>query len=46
VNQGKSGLEAEGVRALGALGSLGLKMKLSAENKPEMHLSENNQKEK
>jgi len=44
VNEGKSGFEAEWVRALGALGSLGSKKKLAAETKREMHFFSNEEK--
>jgi len=46
ANEAKSGLEAESVRALGALRSLRSKMKLSAENGGEMHFLRNTEQEK
>jgi len=45
-NEGKSGLEAERVRALGALCSLRSKKKLAAEKRREMHFLSNEEKEK
>ena len=44
-NEAKSGLEAERVRALGALRSLRSKQKLSAEKRQEMHFLSNDEKE-
>jgi len=46
ANEGKSGLEAERVRALGALRSLRSKMKLPAEKRREQNLLSNQDKEK
>jgi len=46
VNEGKSGLEAERVRALGALRSLRSKKKLAAEKRRETHFLSNEEKEK
>jgi hypothetical protein len=46
VNQGKSGLEAERVRALGALCSLRSKKKLAAEKRRETHILNNEEREK
>jgi len=46
VNEGKSGLEAKRVRALGALRSLGSKKKLAAETRRETHFLSNEEKEK
>jgi len=46
ANEGKSGLEAERVRALGALRSLRSKKKLAAEKRQETHFSSNEEKEK
>jgi len=46
VNECKSGLEAERVRALGALRSLRSKKKLAAEKWRETHCLSNNEKEK
>jgi len=46
ANEGKSGLQAERVGALGALRSLQSKKKLAAEKQPETHLSSNEDKEK
>jgi len=46
VNKGKSGLEAEGVRALGALHSLRSKMRLSAEKRRKTHSLCNEKKDK
>jgi len=46
ANEGKSGLEAERVRALGALCSLRSKMKLPAEKRSEQNLLSNQDKEK
>jgi len=45
-NEGKSGMEAERVRALGALRSLRSKKKLAAEKRREMHFLSNEEKEK
>jgi len=45
VNEGKSGLEAERVRALGALRSLQSKKKLAAEKKRETHFLSNEETE-
>jgi len=45
VNEGKSGLEGERVRALGALRSLRSKKKLAAEKKQETHFLSNEEKE-
>jgi len=45
ANDGKSGLEAERVRALGALCSLGSKKKLAAEKRWETHFLSNEEKE-
>jgi len=44
ANKGKSGLEAERVRALGALGSLRSKKKLAAEKTRETHFLSNEKK--
>ena len=46
ANEGKSGLEAERVRALGALRSLRSKKKLAAEKRRESHFLSNEEKEK
>jgi len=46
ANEGKSGLEAERVRALGALRSLRSKKKLAAEKQRETHFLSNEEKEK
>jgi len=46
VNEGKSGLDAEGVGALGALRSLRSKKMLAAEKRREMHFLSNQEKEK
>jgi len=46
ANEGKSGLEAERVRALGALRSLRSKKKLAAEKRQETHFSSNEEREK
>jgi hypothetical protein len=46
ANEGKSGLDAERVRALGALRSLRSKKKLAAEKRQEMHFLSNEEKEK
>jgi len=46
ANEGKSGLEAERVRALGALRSLRSKKKLAAEKRQETHFLSNEEKEK
>ena len=46
ANQGKSGLEADRVRALGAWCSLRSKKKLLSENRQEMHFLSTNEKEK
>jgi len=46
ANEGKSGLEAERVRALGALRSLRSKKKLAAEKRREAHFLSNEEKEK
>jgi len=46
ANEGKSGLEAETVRALGAFRSLRFKKKLAAEKQREMHFLSNEEKEK
>jgi hypothetical protein len=46
VNEGKSGLEAERVRALGALRSLRSKKKVVAEKRQETHFLRNEAKEK
>jgi hypothetical protein len=46
VNEGKSGLEAERVRALGAWHSLRSKKKLVAETRQETHFLHNEEKEK
>jgi len=46
ANEGKSGLEAERVRALGALRSLRSKKKLSAEKRQETQFLSNDEKEK
>jgi len=46
ANEGKSGLEAERVRALGALRSLRFKKKLAAEKRQETHFLSNEEKEK
>jgi len=45
TNKGNSGLEAERVRALGALGSLRLTKKLSAEKRQKTHLLSNDEKD-
>jgi len=44
AKQGKSGLEAERVRALGALRSLPTKKQLAAEKRQEMHIFTNEEK--
>jgi len=46
ANEAMSGLEAEQVRALGALRSLRSKKKLAAEKQQEMHFLSNEEKEK
>jgi hypothetical protein len=46
ANQGKSGLEAKRVRALGALHSLQSKKKLAAEKRRETHCFSNEESEK
>jgi len=46
ANEGKSGLEAESIRALGELHSLGSKKKLAAEKRRETHFLSNEEKEK
>jgi len=46
ANEGKSGLEAERVRAIGALHSLRSKKKLAAEKQREMHFLSNEEKDK
>jgi hypothetical protein len=46
ANEGKSGLVAERVRALGALGSLRSKKKLAAEKRQETHVLSNEEKGK
>jgi len=46
VNEGKRGLEAERVRALGALRSLRSKKRLAAEKRQETHFLNNEEKEK
>jgi len=46
ANEGKSGLEAERVRALGALRSLRSKKKPAAEKRRETHFLSNEEKEK
>jgi len=46
ANKGKSGLEAEMVRALGALGSLRSKKKLATEKRRETHFFSNEEREK
>jgi hypothetical protein len=46
ANEGKSGFEAEGIQALGALCSLRSKQKLAAEKRREMHCLSNEEKEK
>jgi hypothetical protein len=46
ANEGKSGLEAETIRALGALRSLESKEKLAAKKRREIHSLSNEQKEK
>jgi len=46
ANEGKSGLVAERIRALGALRSLKSKKKLAAENRQETHFLSNEEKEK
>jgi hypothetical protein len=46
ANEGKSGFEAERVRALGALRSLRSKKKLAAEKRRETHFLSNEEKEK
>jgi len=46
ANEGKSGLEAERIRAFGALRSLRSKKKLAAEKRRETHFLSNEQKEK
>jgi len=45
-NEGKSGLQAEKVRALGGLGSLRSKKKLLTEKRQDTHCSSNEEKEK
>jgi hypothetical protein len=45
ANEGKSGLEAERVRALGVLPSLRSKKKLATERRPESHFLSNQAKE-
>jgi len=45
ANDGKSGLEAERIRALGALRSLRSKKKLAADNRQETHFLSNEEKE-
>jgi len=46
VNEGKSGLVAERIRALGGLRSLRSKKKLAAEKRRETHFLSNEEKEK
>jgi hypothetical protein len=46
ANEGKSGLEAESIRALGALRSMRSKKKLAAEKRQETHFLSNEEKEK
>jgi len=46
VNDGKSGLTAERVRAVGALRSLRSKKKLAVETRRETHFLSNKEKEK
>jgi len=46
ANEGKSGLVAQGIRALGALRSLRSKKKLAAEKRRETHFSSHEDKEK
>jgi triphosphoribosyl-dephospho-CoA synthetase len=46
TNEGKSGLKAERVRALGALCSLRFKKNLAAKKRREMHCFSNEEKEK
>jgi len=46
ANEGKSGFEAERIRALGGLCSLRSKKKLGAEKRQEMHFLSNAEKEK
>jgi hypothetical protein len=46
ANEGKSGLEAESIRALGALRSMRSKKKLAAEKRQETHSLSNEEKEK
>jgi hypothetical protein len=46
ANKGKSGLEAERIRAFGALRSLRSKKRLAEENRPEMHFLINQEREK
>jgi hypothetical protein len=46
ANEGKSGFEAEQIRALGPLRSLRSKMKLAAENRQETDYLNNKDKEK
>jgi len=46
VNEGKSGVEAERVRAFGALRSLRSKMKLAAKKQRETHFLSNKDNEK
>jgi len=46
ANEGQSGLEAERIRALGALRSLRSKKKLAAEKRRETHFLSNEEKEK
>ena len=46
ANEGKSGLVAERIRALGALRSLRSKKKLAAEKRRETHFLSNEEKEK
>jgi hypothetical protein len=46
VNEGRSGLEAERIRALAALRNVRSKQKLAAEQRGEMHFLSNEEKEK
>jgi len=46
ANEGKSGVEAERIRALGALRSLKSKKKLAAEKRRETHFLSNEEREK
>jgi len=46
ANEGKSGLEAEWVRALGAVCSFRYKKKLATEKRQETHFLSNEEKEK